>query len=107
MIIKQTQKAIDFYKLAIENAQNVLEFQVNQDEKYQEFISKYKKIGINTLFYAHSQDFGFYSHEDNSEIKKYFKISDGEIVNEKDFKFLVSGKDISYELLSIVKKFYE
>ena len=105
MIIKQTKQAIKFYELAIKNAQAELEFQVNQDEKYQKFQSKYEKLKINTLFHSHNHVFRFYTFEDISI--EYFRIEDGEIIYANESDSLENVKEIAQELLNIVKKFYE
>jgi len=111
MIIKQTQQAIEFYELAITNAQNMIGFQVNQDEKYQEFKKKYKKIAT-TLFHSHDMSFSFYDFS-GSEMKNYFKIEDGEItfqaknIDVKYPDYFENIEDVAQELLVIVKRFYE
>jgi len=105
MIIKQTQQAIKFYELAIENAQTQVKFQVEQDEKYQNFKKKYQKVAT-TLFYQNGMNFTFYNFED--DIKKgYFEIEDGEVIFSEHSSDFTGIEDVAEELLSIVGKFYE
>ena len=101
-MITRTKKAIKFYELAIKNAQRVLEFEINQDEKYQEFEDKYRKKGLTTIYFSHCFSFQVYNTENHQE--KYFSIENGEIIYEEDIKGI---KDMAKELLQIVGKFYE
>lgn len=104
-MIQNTRKAIKYYELAIENAQRMLEFQVNQDERYQEFQRDFCNDGCTVLFHAHVQQFNFYNYS-NTEKIDYFKIVDGYIIY--DYTNTFDGvKEVANELLDIVKKFYE
>ena len=104
MIIPQTENAIKFYKLAIKNAQNALEFHVNQDEKYQLIQRKMNKRDYIVGFYGRTQSFSVYKWEDMETIE-FFKVEDGEIIYNKENTFDGIEK-VAEELLQIVKKFY-
>ena len=104
MIIPQTQNAIKFYELAIENAQAQLAFQVNQDVEYQNFRKRFRSIGT-TLFHPHTMSFDFYDY--NNDVKKeYFTISGGDILLGRDSSDVEAIGSAAQELLNIVKKFY-
>jgi len=105
MIIEQTRKAISYYKLAIENAENMLEFQVKRDEEYIAFQEKYTKLSISTIFYSHTQDFSFYDFS-KKENRQYFRISNGVFYIENEHEKIEDMKEVAQELLDIVKKFY-
>jgi len=105
MIITQTQNAIKFYELAIENAKNSLEFQVNQDEDYQKFMDKYNELGIRTIFHSNTQEFDFYSFK-GGEPENYFTIKNGKVKITGECKKIKNLEDVVQELLNIVKKFY-
>jgi|GEM_PF-3001230 len=104
-MIRNTQNAIKYYELAIKNAQNMLEFNISQDEKLQALINKCRKDDLTIIFYPHIQEFSCYCwEEDNKE--DYFRISDGQIIYNEENTFY-GEVQVAEELLSIVSKFYE
>lgn len=104
-MIQNTKKAIKYYKLAIQNAENMLDFEIKKDEQYQEFCEKYQaRYNSTTMFYYHTQDFGFYDYTED-DAKVFFEIKNNEIIYNKDNTF-DGVKDIAEELLSIVSKLY-
>lgn len=105
MMIPTTKQAIKFYELAIVNAQNALDFYINQDEAYQKFVDKNYELGYSTLFHGHTYEFVFYKYESARKKEDYFRIKDGKIVYGKDFTF-ENIEEVAEELLEIVKKFY-
>jgi hypothetical protein len=100
-MIRNTQKAIKYYELAIKNARHMLEFNINQDEKLQSFKNKCKKDGLTILFFNHNQEFSCYDDKED-----YFRISNGQIIYNEENTFY-GEVQIAEELLSIVSKFYE
>jgi ABC-type Na+ transport system ATPase subunit NatA len=104
-MIRNTQKAIKYYELAIQNAQHMLAFNISQDEKLQSFINKCRKDDLIIIFYSHTQEFSCYDSTLNLK-EDYFCISDGEIIYYEENTFY-GEVQVAEELLSIVSKFYE
>lgn len=105
MTISMTQNAIEYYRLAIENAKKALEDEINIDFDFIKFKKKYQeKLGHSTLFFSHIQEFGFYNCK-NSESECFFNIVNNEIIYDKNNTFK-GVEDVANELLNIVKRFY-
>ncbi len=108
--LQKTQEVIKFYKAAIENAQKLIQLEIENDHDFQQFRKKINTISpdYGFVFYDHTLRFNLYRVEyiDNQhQFISLFQIdSNGEIVYDEVNRF-EGIEEVAAEAQKIVSKF--